>query len=154
MYRDFEDLRANCPVELKADVAIDLQHADAGRMAEIWPMTADGEFRLYLTQRVADFWEGLVREQGGNDIPDDGFAIEIVTDSYADADMGHSLFLELHAYCGTDRVGEIAWNILADDDLEARFQREIPPQVVELLAEHGDMSGLAVTAEVAEVAEL
>ena len=39
MYRDFEDLRDNCPFSLRADIAIDLLHDDPRHLAEVWPAT-------------------------------------------------------------------------------------------------------------------
>ena len=154
MYRDFEDLKRRCPARIAADIAIDLHHADPGRLAEIWQSTGEAEFRLFLTGRVAAFWETQVRDRGGRAVPDDGFAIEIETDSYADPEMGHSLYLDLRAYCGTDDIGDLAWRVFADDDLEARFGRELAPQVVELLAEHIATEGLTATVEVTEVGEI
>lgn len=152
MYKDFDDLKNRCPVTFKADVAIDFQHAAAERLAELWPLTGDGEFRLYLTGRVSEFWEAKIRDAG--EVPDDGFAIEITVDSYADTDMGHTLFLALWAYCGTPEVGEMAWKIFDDDRLEAEFGRDMPGQVLELMSEQADATGLEVTAQVYEVAEL
>lgn len=152
-YEDFEDLRDNCPVEIQADIAIDLEHADPARLEEIWQATSDGGFRLSLTQRVSDFWEDEVRTRG-RDVPDDHFAIEIVVDSFADRDMGHTLYLELHAYCGSEGVGELCWSVLDDDPLERRFAAEASEQVTQLLADHGDTDGLGCAVEVNEVAEL
>ena len=154
MYRDFEDLKARCPVTLRADVAIDLQHDDPAALADIWPATTDGAFRLYLVQRVSDFWEARIRDTGGAKVPDDGLAVEIEVDSYADGDMGHTLLLDLRIYCGTAAVGEAAWRILDDDELEARFGRELPGQVIDLLGEHVATAGLRVTAQVYEIEEM
>ena len=44
MYRDFEDLRDNCPAQIKADIAIDFHHDDPAALAAFWPVTEDGEF--------------------------------------------------------------------------------------------------------------
>ena len=70
MYEDFDDLRENCPAEIKADIAIDIEHDDTAQQAEIWAATSDGEFRLYLNSAVSNFWEAEVRNSGGNDVPD------------------------------------------------------------------------------------
>ena len=67
-YEDFEDMRDNGPVAYRAEIAIDLDHPDAGRLAEAWSATGDGEFRLALTGAIADFWEKEVRARG-DDIP-------------------------------------------------------------------------------------
>lgn len=154
MYRDFEDLRDNCPAEIKADIAIDFNHPDPDRLAAFWPVTEDGEFRLSLTQRVSDFWENEVRRRGGDKIPEDGFAIEILVDSYGDPEMGYSLYLELHAYCGAEFIGELAWDVFDDDDLEKEFGRTLPERIADLLARLAPGSGVTCTAEVNEVEEL
>ena len=107
MYRDFEDLRDNCPAEIKADIAIDFNHSDAAALEAFWPSTEDGEFRLSLVQRVSDFFEHEVRRRGGDLVPEDGFAIEILVDSYHDPEMGYSMYLEAHAYCGTEKIGDL-----------------------------------------------
>ncbi|MCP4573990.1 MAG: hypothetical protein GY838_16645 [bacterium] len=152
-YEDFEDLRDNCPAEIKADIAIDVVHADAARLNAAWTVTADGGFRLSLTQRVSDFWEHEVRERG-RDVPDDHFAIEIIVDSYADPEMGHTLYLELHAYCGSEGVGELCWGVFDDDPLERTFAAAMATQIPELLGEHTNADGVTCIVEVTEVAEL
>jgi len=152
MYEDFEDLRDNCPVEIKADIAIDLEHDDLARLEVVWPLTTEGEFRLYLNQAISNFWENEVRSRGGQTVPEDCFAIDIVVDSYTDPDMGSSLYLELHAYCGTDGVGDLAWQVFADDELERRFAKAMAPRVLELLGP--EAAGVACDLEVTEVAEL
>ena len=48
MYEDFEDLRDNCPARIRAVIAIDLEHDDDRRMADVWTATGNDEFRLYL----------------------------------------------------------------------------------------------------------
>ena len=88
MYRDFEDLRDNCPVSLRADIAIDLTHDDPERMAELWPATTDGGFRLALTDAVTGFWEDEVRRRAGGKLEEDALAIEIMVDAYTDPEMG------------------------------------------------------------------
>ena len=93
MYEDFEDLRDNCPVEIKADIALDFTHKEMEKLQEFWPFTSDGEFRLYLTSRVSDFWERAVRTRGGDKVPEDCLAMVIMVDSFQDPDMGHSLYL-------------------------------------------------------------
>ena len=65
MYEDFEDLRDNCPAEIKALIAVDLMHDDQEKLDAVWQVTADGEFRLALNQAVTDFWEKAVRDEGG-----------------------------------------------------------------------------------------
>ena len=125
MYQDFEDLRDNCPAEIKADIAIDFDHPDRAHLRDVWPATGDGEFRLALTSRVGEFWEREVRERGLGKVPEDGFACEMIVDSYLDEDMGATLFLELHAYCGTEGIGDLAWSVFEDDGLERRFAREM-----------------------------
>jgi len=154
MYEDFEDLRDNCPAEIKADIAIDIEHDDPVRLAEIWPTTEDGEFRLYLNGAVSEFWENEVRSRGGNAVPDDGFAIEIVIDSFTDREMGSTLYLELHAYCGTEGIGDLAWKVFEDDQLERRFAAVMANKVPELLADAADASGVGCVVEVTEVEEL
>jgi len=154
MYRDFEDLRDNCPAEIKADIAIDFNHEDPEKLQEFWPVTGDGEFRLSLVQRVSDFWEREVRGRGGALVPEDGFAIEILVDSYHDREMGYSLYLELHAYCGSEEIGEMAWSVLSDDELEAEFRRVLPGRIADLLGRLAPGSGVTCEVEVSEVQEL
>ena len=153
MYQDFEDLRDNCPAELKADIAVDFKHADPGKLAEVWPATSDGEFRLSLTQTVSDFWEREVRERG-KDVPEDGFTIEIIVDSYLDKDMGASLFLEMHAYCGTEGIGDLAWGVVEDDKLERVFAKDMAQKIPAILERTAPGAGMTVEVEVTEVAEL
>lgn len=153
MYKDFEDLRDNCPASIKASIAIDFQHDDPATLAEIWPSTADGEFRIYLVQRVSDYWEKAVRSHGGNSVPEDGFAIDIMVDSYQDPDMGHSLYLELYAYCGTAGIGDLCWSVFDDAECETGFMREMPARVIELLKPLTSIDGLTVEVEVSEVEE-
>ncbi|MBM4131446.1 hypothetical protein FJ250_10560 [bacterium] len=153
MYRDFEDLRDNCPFSLRADIAIDLLHDDPRRLAEVWPATADGGFRLALTDAVTRFWEDEVRQRAGGKLPDDTIAIEIMVDSYTDPDMGSSLYLELHAYCGTEGVGDLCWRVFDDDALERRFARDMSSRVLELLEAVAPGHGLRCVVEVDEVEE-
>ena len=154
MYQDFEDLRDNCPAEIKAEIAIDYHHADPKALADFWPRTEDGEFRLSLIQRVSDFWEHQVRSRGGDLVPDDGFAIEILLDSYHDEEMGYSMYLELHAYCGTEKIGDLAWDVFESDDLEAEFRKTMAGRLEDLLGRHFPGSGVTCTLEVNEVEEL
>jgi hypothetical protein len=154
MYQDFEDLRDNCPAEIKAEIAIDFHHPDPDSLAAFWPATEDGEFRLSLVQRVSDFWESEVRDRGGTAVPDDAFAIEILLDSYNDPEMGYSIYLELHAYCGTEGIGDLAWQVLESDALEARFRKEMPSRIADLLGRLAPGSGVTCTLEVNEVEEL
>ena len=154
MYRDFEDLRDNCPAEIKADIAIDFDHPDKAKLREVWPATADGEFRLSLTQAVADFWEHEVRDAGRDQVPEDGFACEMIVDTYCDEDMGATLFLELHAYCGTDEVGDLAWNVFEDDALERKFAAAMEKKVPGLLECAAPGAQVTCMVEVTEVAEL
>ncbi len=154
MYEDFEDLRDNCPAEIKADIAIDIEHDDAGRLEKIWPATQDGEFRLYLNGAVSEFWENEVRTRGGAAVPDDCFAIEIVIDTFSDPEMGSTLYMELHAYCGTEGVGDLAWKVFEDDKIERRFARQLAAKVPGLLAEVAKADGVRCTIEVTEVEEL
>jgi len=156
-YRDFEDLRDNRAAELQADIAIDLLHDDPERLAAVWSAAGDGGFRLSLTQAVADYWEQALHaaaEAAGRAVPEDHFAIEILLDAFADQDMGHSLLLELHAYCGTEALGELCWDVFDDAPVESRFCREFPGRVLTLLGEQADTGGLACEVEVTEVAEL
>jgi len=152
-YRDFDDLRDNCPAAYRAEIAIDLNHADPQKLAAAWTATGDGEFRLALTGAAADFWEKEVRARG-TDVPVDHFAMEIVVDSYADSDMGHSLYLEGNAYCGSEEVGAICWTVLEDDELERAFADTMAAKVIEILDRHTDSSGLTCQVEVIEVEEL
>ncbi|PIV80918.1 hypothetical protein COW53_07120 [bacterium CG17_big_fil_post_rev_8_21_14_2_50_64_8] len=153
MYRDFEDLRDNCPVRITANIAIDLVHEDLKRLNAVWPVTGDGEFRLYLNGEVAGFWEEAVRATGGKAIPEDGFAIDIEVDSFHDPEMGFSLYLDLHAYCGDEKVGEICWNVFDDDAREKVFIEHARRKTLELLGEKTDITGLHCEVEVTEVEE-
>ncbi len=153
MYRDFEDLRDNCPASINANIAIDLLHDDVARLAAVWPVTGDGEFRLFLTGEVAGFWEDAVRTKGGEKIPEDGFAIDIEVDSYHDPEMGFSLYLELHAYCGTIEISEICWDVFDGEAKEKEFLEVARRKTLDLLAEKADISGLHCEVEVTEVAE-
>ncbi len=152
MYEDFDDLRENCPVEYQVEIAVDLLHVDADRLDEVWKVTADGEFRIALTQQITDFWEGAVRERG--DVAIDLLAMEILLDSYQDREMGHSLYLEMHAYCGTDGVGDLCWSVLADETLTVRFEKEAAPKFIELLGRWTSTEGLHSNVEVEEIREL
>ncbi len=154
MYEDFEDLRENCPAEIKADIAIDIEHDDAERLAAIWAATSDGEFRLYLNSAVSEFWEIEVRTRGGNAVPDDGIAIEIMFDSFTDREMGSTLYLELHAYCGTEGIGDLTWKIFEDDKLERQFAKMMEAKVPGLLGDVTDTAGMSCVVEVTEVEEL
>ena len=154
MYDDFDDLKDNCPAEIKADIAIDIVHGDVERVAAVWPATENGEFRLHLTQEVSDFWEKEVRTRGGNNVPEDGFAIEIVVDSYTDEEMGSTLYLDLRAYCGTEGIGDLAWQVFDDDKLERRFAAEIGARVPILLGAITDATGVHCEVEVTEVEEM
>ena len=154
MYEDFEDLRDNCPAEIKADIAIDLEHDDSARLAEIWPATEDGEFRLYLNQAVSDFWEYEVRNRRGATVAEDCFAIEIIIDTFTDPEMGSTLYLELHAYCGTEGVGDLAWKVFDDDKLERRFAKEMAAKVPTLLKDVTTADGVRCEVDVTDVEEL
>ena len=154
MYEDFEDLRDNCPVEIKADIALDFFHDDMDKLIAFWPFTGDGEFRLYLTQRVTDFWEKAVRARGGERVPEDCLAMAILVDSYQDTEMGHSLYLELHAYCGTEFVGELTWDTFDEQALEDEFMKILPGQVADLVAQMSPAPGIRCEVEISEVAEV
>ncbi len=154
MYEDFEDLRDNCPVEIKADIALDFFHDDMDKLTAFWPFTSDGEFRLYLTQRVTDFWEKAVRARGGERVPEDCLAMAILVDSYQDPEMGHSLYLELHAYCGTEFVGELTWDTFDEQALEDEFMKVLPGQVADLVAQMAPAPGIRCEVEISEVAEV
>ncbi len=153
MFKDFDDLRDNCPSEIVASIAIDLLHDDPKKLAKIWPVTQDGEFRLYLTGEVGGFWEEAVRTRGKGAIPENAFAVEIEVDSFNDPDMGFSLYLDLHAYCGTEEIGETCWNTFDDEALEQDFVKAARTKVLELLAERTDTKGLHCEVEVTEVEE-
>ena len=152
MYEDFDDLRDNCPVEFEMDIAIDLNHDDPDQLESIWRVAGDGEFRLALTQQVTDFWEGAVRERG--DVAIDLLAMEVLLDSYEDEEMGHSLYLEMHAYCGTDDVGELCWSVLEDDAMAQRFEKTAPAKILELLGRWVDVDDLHCGVEVDEIREI
>jgi hypothetical protein len=155
-YKDFEDLRDRCPAEIKAEIAVDFGHDDPARLDALWPTTTDGGFRLSLTSMVAEYWEGAVRaaaETAGRPVADDHFAIEIEVDSYADPEMGHTLLLDLRAYCGTERVGELCWDTFDTAALETQFCRDLPARIVARLAEDTDTVGLRCEVEITEVAE-
>jgi len=152
-YRDFEDLRDNAPAAYKAEIAIDLGHADKERLSELWAATTDGEFRLTLTGAAGRFWERNLRLRE-SDIPEDHFAVEVVVDSYADPEMGHTIYLDAVAYCGSEEVGEQCWEMLADDDLERDFAAHLIKRVKEFISPHADPTGLECQVEVVEVSEL
>jgi hypothetical protein len=154
MYEDFEELRDNCPAEIMATVAIDFLHDDQGQLDTLWPAIGDGEFRLALNQAVTDFWEKAVRDQGAGSIPVDGFAIEIQIDSFTDPVMGSSLYLELHAYCGTEGIGEICWKVFDDEDRAVVFEKEFASRVPEILAKWAPDSGVRCEVELTEVEEM
>ena len=154
MYEDFDDLRDNCPARIRAVIAVDLEHDDSERLDSIWPATGNDEFRLYLTGAVSAFWEEEVRSRGGRAVPDDGFAIEIVVDSYTDREMGSTLYLELVAYCGTEGIGDLAWKVFDDDPLERRFAAHLAGEVPRLLGEVTDAAGVRCEVEVTEVEEM
>ena len=154
MYEDFEDLRDNCPAEIKADIAIDFHHPTPANMAEIWAVTGDGEFRLSLVQKVSDFWEGLVRTKGAGRVPEDCLAMEILVDSYNDPEMGHSMYLELHAYCGTEEVGELCWSVFDKEELAVKFEKQMATEVPALVGKWVSDSGLRCAVELSEICEL
>jgi len=154
LYADFDDLRDNCPAEIKATIAIDIDHDDPARLVKIWPATEDGEFRLYLTSAISDFWETELRERGGDNVPDDCFAIEITIDSFSDPEMGSTLYLDLHAYCGTKGVGDLAWTVFDDDKLERAFSEAMTEKVPALLKETSGAEGVKCNVEVTDVEEL
>jgi len=154
MYRDFEDLRDNCPAEIRADIAVDLAHADAAQLAAIWPRTEDGEFRLAVIQRVTDYWEKAIRERGAGSVPEDGFAIEILLDTYHDPEMGYSIYLDLHAYCGSEEIGELCWKAFDDAPLETTFCRQCAAEITDLLAKLAPEAGVKAEVEITEVEEL
>jgi hypothetical protein len=154
MYEDFEDLRDNCPAEIKAVIAIDFLHDDQDKLNALWPVTSDGEFRLALNQAVTDFWETAVRDKGAGSVPVDGFAIEILLDSFSDPDMGSSLYLELHAYCGTEGIGELCWKVFDDEDRAVEFEKTFAARVPEILAKWAPDSGLRCEVELNEMEEM
>jgi hypothetical protein len=154
MYEDFEDLRDNCPAEIKAVIAIDFMHDDQERLDTLWPTTSDGEFRLALNQAVTDFWENAVRDKGAESVPVDGFAIEIILDSFTDPIMGSSLYLELHAYCGTEGIGELCWKVFDDEALSVAFEEKFSALVPEIFARFAPDTGVKVDVELNEVEEL
>jgi len=154
MYEDFEDLRDHCPAEIKATVAIDFLHDDQDQLDAAWPATGDGEFRLALNQAVTDFWEKAVRVQGAGSVPVDGFAIEILIDSFTDPVMGSSLYLELHAYCGTEGIGELCWKVFDDEDRAVAFEKEFSERVPEILTKWAPDSGVRCEVELTEVEEM
>jgi hypothetical protein len=154
MYEDFEDLRDNCPAEIKATVAVDFLHDDQDQLDSVWPVTGDGEFRLALNQAVTDFWEKAVRDKGAGSVPVDGFAIEILIDSFTDPIMGSSLYLELHAYCGTEGIGELCWKVFDDEDRAVAFEKEFSERVPEILAKLAPDSGVRCEVELTEVEEM
>ncbi len=154
MYHDFEDLRDNCPAEIKADIAVDYHHSDPARLDEIWAVTGDGEFRLSLIQKVTDFWENSVRTKGGDNVPDDCLAMDVLVDSYHDPEMGYSMYLELHAYCGTESVGDLCWSTFDDEQLAVDFEKKLAEEVPGLLRKWVSDSGLRVEVELSEICEL
>lgn len=154
MYEDFEDLRDNCPVEIKAEIAIDFLHDDAERLAAAFEATSDGEFRLSLNQAIADFWEEALRDKMGDRFPENSFAIIILFDSYKDPEMGYSLFLELHAYCGTEELGDKTWSLLDDAAMELEYEKFVGEKVPDLLSRFTKETGITCTTEIMEMEEL
>ncbi|MBU8870983.1 MAG: hypothetical protein KOO60_09005 [Gemmatimonadales bacterium] len=154
MYQDFEDLRDNCPAEIKAEIAIDYHHSDPARLQEIWDATEDGEFRLYLVQKVTDFWEKAVRAKGGDNVPEDCLAMDIMVDSYHDPEMGYSMYLELHAYCGTEGIGNLCWSVFDDETQAVDFEKLLAAEVPVLLRKGISDSGLRCEVELSEICEL
>jgi len=154
MYEDFEDLRDNCPARIKAVIAIDFLHDDQDQLDALWPITADGEFRLALNQAVTDFWENAVRDKGAGAVPVDGLAIEILLDSFTDPDMGSSLYLELHAYCGTEGIGELCWKVFDDEHRAVKFEKIFAARVPEILGKWAPDSGVRCEVELTEVEEM
>ncbi len=154
MYQDFEDLRDNCPVEIKAEIAIDFLHDDAQRLAIAFESTADGEFRLSLNQAIADFWEEGLRKKMGDSFPENSFAIIILFDSYKDPEMGYSLFLELHAYCGTEEMGDMAWSMFDDAAMEIEYEKFVAEKAPEILNRFVKEPGISCTSEIMEMEEL
>jgi hypothetical protein len=154
MYEDFEDLRDHCPAHIRAAIAIDFLHPDQDRLDALWPATGEGEFRLAVVQAVTEFWEKAVRDQGAGSVPVDGFAIEILLDSYTDPDMGSSLYLDLHAYCGTEEIGDLCWRVFDDEDRAVAFEQEFAGRVPEILARWEPDSGVRCEVELTEVEEM
>jgi hypothetical protein len=154
MYKDFEDLRDNCPVEIKAEIAIDFLHDDAERLAVAFESTSDGEFRLSLNQAIADFWEQALREKMGDGFPENAFAIIILFDSYKDPEMGYSLFLELHAYCGTEDMGDKTWALFDDAAMEQEYEKLVAEKAPEFLFRIARVPGMGCTTEIMEIEEL
>lgn len=154
MYQDFEDLRDNCPVEIKAEIAIDFLHDDADSLATAFESTSDGEFRLSLNQAIADFWEEALREKMGDGFPENAFAIIILFDSYKDPEMGYSLYLELHAYCGTEDMGDKTWSLFDDAAMEVEYEKFVADKVPELLSRFVKVPGIRCTTEIMEMEEL
>lgn len=152
-YRDFDDLRDNAPAAYRAEIAIDLAHADSGRLAELWAATTDGEFRLLLTGAAGRFWERNLRLREP-DVGEDQFAVQVVVDSYADPEMGHTIYLDAVAYCGSEQVGSLCWDMLEDDDLERDFAAHLVKRVAEFISPLADPAGLDCQVEVTEVSEL
>ncbi len=78
----------------------------------------------------------------------------MIVDSYRDDDMGSTLFLELHAYCGTEEIGEICWSVFDDEPLSVAFEKTLTAAVPELLEKTAPGAGLRCAVELTEIAEL
>ena len=141
-------------ISARTTLLVDFLHDDQDRLKVLWPITADGEFRLALNQAVTDFWENAVRDKGAGSVPVDGFAIEIMLDSYTDPDMGSSLYLDLHAYCGTEGIGDLCWKVFDDEDRAVAFEKEFSDKATEILARWAPDSGVRCEVELNEVEEL
>jgi hypothetical protein len=68
--------------------------------------------------------------------------------------MGSTLYLELHAYCGTDGIGDLAWKVFEDDKLERQFSKLMEGKVPDLLNDVTNAKGMTCVVEVTEVEEL
>lgn len=153
MYRDFEDLRDNCPVSLRADIAIDLIHDNPHRLAEAWPATADGGFRLALTDAVTRFWEGTRCASGRaascptTPWPSRSWSIRTLTRTWARRCTWNCMPTAAPRAWATSAGG------CSTTTSERRFGAEMGTRVVELLEAVSPGHGLRCIVEVNEVEE-
>ncbi len=114
---NFDDLQSQFATLLKITLAIDIS-GDPEAMATFWPQTKSDQFRLPLLRTACDFWEREVRRSLGEQEPEYWFGIEGIFDSYSDPELGYSIYIELYAYCATKQIGDTAWDLFDNQELE------------------------------------
>jgi uncharacterized protein with NAD-binding domain and iron-sulfur cluster len=68
--------------------------------------------------------------------------------------MGSTLYLELHAYCGTEEIGELCWEVFDDEARAVAFEKELAARVPQLLEKFAPGAGLRCEVELNEIEEL